>query len=369
MSYHIGILVERLNEGGAERSAGLLSKILKDLGHQMEVIVLFDDVVYPYEGNLINLGRYKAGSRSMMSKLGRYQELHRSLKQKKLDLLLDFRMKNHPLRERLLNKFCFKTKMVNMVRSFQLDWYFPQPKSLSHQLYKNYAGISAVAEEITQEIRKLYGLENVSTIYNPIDIANIQELAQDEVDVKGEFILAVGRFAEIKQFDQLIKAYQQSGLSKKGISLFLLGDGPEKEHLSQQIKILGLEEWVRLIPFQENPFSWMKKAKFLVLSSKNEGFPRVLIEALACETPVISFNCSSGPSEIIQQEKNGLLVENQNFKALTEAMNRMVSDKELYTRCKENAVKSIEDFSVENISKNWKIYIEKLMAVDQDIKA
>jgi N-acetylgalactosamine-N,N'-diacetylbacillosaminyl-diphospho-undecaprenol 4-alpha-N-acetylgalactosaminyltransferase len=79
----------------------------------------------------------------------------------------------------------------------------------------------------------------------------------------------------------------------------------------------------------------------------------VLLESLACETPIISWNYASGPSEIITHESNGLLVENQNLDKLIEAMNGFVSDNNLYLQCKENALPSVKQFSLETIGAKW----------------
>ena len=115
----------------------------------------------------------------------------------------------------------------------------------------------------------------------------------------------------------------------------------------------NLSDKVKFISKQTNPFPYVKKAMFTVLTSKFEGFPRVIIESLALGTPVVSVNCKSGPEEIITNESNGLLVENNNIRLLSEAMNRMILEDDLYSICKKNAKKSIEHLSLENISKEW----------------
>jgi N-acetylgalactosamine-N,N'-diacetylbacillosaminyl-diphospho-undecaprenol 4-alpha-N-acetylgalactosaminyltransferase len=132
-----------------------------------------------------------------------------------------------------------------------------------------------------------------------------------------------------------------------------LGDGELKEYLMATATKSGVRDLVNFIGFVDNPYKYFKNAIFLVLCSKYEGFPLTLIEALACETPVISFDCLSGPSEIVQDKENGLLVENQNFEELTNAINLLIENEGLRDRCKENSLKSVERFSIEKIGKKW----------------
>jgi N-acetylgalactosamine-N,N'-diacetylbacillosaminyl-diphospho-undecaprenol 4-alpha-N-acetylgalactosaminyltransferase len=147
-------------------------------------------------------------------------------------------------------------------------------------------------------------------------------------------------------------SYANSILHRRNIHLIILGKG-NKSSLKSIAEANGVLEYVHFLGYQNNPFKYISKAKFLVLSSKNEGFANVLLEALACETPVIAFDCPCGPSVIIKHKKNGILVENQNLQKLTEAMNLLESDESLYLHCKQNALESIKPFLLETIGQQW----------------
>ena len=360
MKLKICILIDTLNKGGAERSAGLLSKILTDLGHQVIVITLFDDIAYNYSGNLINLGKYKNGSRSGLNKIARYFRMRKEIRRNEIDLLLDYRMKNFPLRELILNSFFLSAPRVNMVRNFNLNYYFPGPKWLNIILYRNYKGINVVAKEIKEQIIEIYKFNNVTAIPNPINVDFVTELSEESITIDDQFVLAVGRLHPDKQIDKLVDAYSQSELIKNRIKLYIIGQGSMKSSIEEKIHRLKIQDEIKLLGFQKNPFKYMARAKFLILASKFEGFPRVLIESLACGTPGIAFNCSSGPNEIINNRFNGLLVENQNQQALTLAMNEFISNIELYNTCKKNSKPSIQKFSMQEIGIKWQNYLLNL---------
>lgn len=364
--HKIAILIERLNGGGAERSASHLSTIIFNLGYDVSIITLYDDIEYSFEGNLVNLGEYKKDKQSFLVKVKRYLKLREILKLNNFDLVLDFRLKDFLLREVLLNIFILKVKKVNMIRSFKINWYLPNPKFISKLLYQNYSGINTVSLKIKQQIEREYSFNNVTTIYSSIDVNNsMYNNSDDELVINHDFIVTIGRLDANKQFDKLLEAYSKSVLPENDIFLYIIGKSPEhgsfKDILLDKIYDLKLQNNVKLLPFQKNPFKYIRQSKFLVLSSLNEGLPRVLLESIACETPVVSFDCNSGPSEIIIDRKNGLLVENQNFKALTNAMNELQTNSELYNFCKENCKFTLEKFSEQTITEQWKNYIKKLI--------
>ena len=105
--------------------------------------------------------------------------------------------------------------------------------------------------------------------------------------------------------------------------------------------------------FLPNPFPYYKKAMFFVQCSKFEGFPMVMLESLACGTPVIALNCKTGPAEIIGHNSNGLLLPYNDFIALREAMNKLISEPELLAKLRENAKLSVAQYSTEAIALQW----------------
>jgi N-acetylgalactosamine-N,N'-diacetylbacillosaminyl-diphospho-undecaprenol 4-alpha-N-acetylgalactosaminyltransferase len=168
------------------------------------------------------------------------------------------------------------------------------------------------------------------------------------------YIIGIGQMeTNIKQFDKLITAYSKSILPQRNIHLVLLGEGKRKTILQKLVKESTIESKVHFLGYQNNPFKYLKKAIFFVLSSLNEGLPNVILEALACETPVVAFDCLSGPNEMIRDKENGLLVENQNIEKLTEAMNLFVEDENLYRYCKQNTLQSVDHFSISTVGKQW----------------
>ena len=192
-------------------------------------------------------------------------------------------------------------------------------------------------------------------VNNPIDISYITQKAIEKNGLDFEYIIAIGKYdyKNVKQLDKLIDSYSKSILPKEKIKLVLLGVGKNNSRLKKVAIQSRVEDEVLFLDFDENPFKYLARANFLVLSSKYEGFPMSIVECLACQTPVISFNCVSGPKEIITDKENGLLVENQNFEKLTLAMNEFVSNQMLHDHCKKNSLESVSKFSIEKIGKEW----------------
>lgn len=154
-----------------------------------------------------------------------------------------------------------------------------------------------VSRGVEQDLRMTLGESpHFSTIYNAFDQQYMQNQANEFQPNLGKYILHVGAFCHAKAHDVLLKAYAQS---TKQYPLYLLGKGELENEIKQLIQTLKLERDVHFLGFNKNPYPYIKNAQSLILSSRYEGFVRVVSEALALHTSVISTDCPSGPNEVL----------------------------------------------------------------------
>jgi glycosyltransferase involved in cell wall biosynthesis len=172
-------------------------------------------------------------------------------------------------------------------------------------------------------------------------------------DLPAPYLVAMGRLSAEKGFDLLIEAFRRVADRCPEWSLVIIGDGEQREALSAQAARHGLQEAIHLVGAKLDPFPLLRGAEFFVLSSRWEGFGNVLAEALACGLPVVSFDCLSGPSEIVHHARNGLLVPPEDTAALAEALAAMMGDRELRQRLAFHAADSVVAFDVVRIVRRW----------------
>ena len=352
--YKICMVSDQLATGGAERYAAYLSQYFEQNRIKVHHVIVVDKVDYEYSGELLNLGKLKNESNGILNRMNRFWVLRQFFKKNKFDYIIDFRVKRFQLQEIFIAKFIYKSPLIVVVQNYITDLYFPINKFLANRIYSSNSAIVSVTNSIKNKILANYVYKEISVIPNPIDFTFIETKQNEDLNIDYKYILAVGRMEDnVKQFDKLIHCYAKSILPENDIKLIILGDGKLKSDFIQLAFDLKLADKIVFKGHVKNPFPYYKNAFFMVLSSLNEGLPFVLIEALICETPVVAFDCNSGPSEIIVDQENGLLVENQNQEKLIIAMNEMVLNEKLYYHCKSNAKDSMEKFKIKNIGQQW----------------
>jgi glycosyltransferase involved in cell wall biosynthesis len=190
---------------------------------------------------------------------------------------------------------------------------------------------------ISQELKNHWvrmGLESdrIKVIYNILDdskdVEGTSSSISSIVDYSGYKIIYVGRLIECKGITFLLKSLSQLIDVKFKAKLFLVGDGDFEQEIRHCASSLNIEDCVSFLGYQSNPLAFMEKADLLVLPSKEDGFGRVLLEAMSVGTPVIGTRIG-GIQEVVQHEVNGLLVTYGDVSALKEAMKRMLEDESL----------------------------------------
>lgn len=202
---------------------------------------------------------------------------------------------------------------------------------LARVFYPRAQAVIAVSRGVADDLERLVGTgrARVVVIPNPVVTPELGALMDETPahpwagDPEVALILAAGRLSPQKDFATLIRAFallHGPGNGRGPLRLLILGEGPERPRLESLIRELGLGARVALPGFTDNPFAYMARAGLFVLSSAWEGLPGVLIQALACGTPVVSTDCPSGPREVLQDGRLGPLVPVAEPGALAAAM-------------------------------------------------
>ncbi|WP_228852270.1 glycosyltransferase [Aegicerativicinus sediminis] len=361
----ICLICMKLSGGGVPRSTATISRILENLGHEVHIVTILNGVDYNYSGKLFNLEEKREFHSALFRKVFKWRMLKKYFKKENFDLIIDNRTRIQFFKELTFQKMLFRdSKVLSVVHSGNIKNYLPVNRQYFKFLYnKNY--LLGVSQHIQNKIQELYGVKSLY-VYNAIDVQENTQLSTNHISVDFKYILFSGRIDEgVKNLHLLISSYEASVLSVNNIHLIIMGDGPDKESLIHFVRQRKLEESIHFITYDPNPFPFMKKALFTVLTSRYEGFPMILLESLSVGTPTISVDGISGPSEIIQDGFNGLLVENHNPLKLAEAFNKLVRDESLYLKCKSNAKQSVQRFDISEITKDW-AYVLKQIFNDND---
>jgi len=224
---------------------------------------------------------------------------------------------------------------------------------LRKQLYPKAAAVVAQSESVATWLTGQAHASRVEVIPNGVRDPST-EIADETRSARQ--VIAMGRLCEEKGFDLLLQAWSKCR-ARETWRLRIMGDGDLYESLEASIRTLGLSDSVSLEGKVDRPNPMLAQSQIFVMSSRTEGFPNALLEAMACGVPAISFDCPSGPANIIRHGVDGLLVENGNVDALAAALDRLIDDPTTRRQMSESAREVVERFSTQSVLARWEALI------------
>ena len=325
----LAVFIPSLEGGGAERVTVTLVNALIERGHSVDLIMPEAKGTYlkdlHSEVRVIPLGQKRV--------LFCIFSLAAYMRKTKPEVLLS--VLNHANVVALMAKKLSGIKIRilaaehnNLARAVKDDTSFATRVliALMRFIYPMADQVIACSEGVADSLTAVLGLpkDKVAVVYNPVVTDKVLQLSQETVHddfflKEGKKLVAVGRLTAQKDFATLLKAFAEVR-KVANVHLAILGEGELRTKLEDYCAELGLGGSVFMPGFVDNPYAWMSSADLFVLSSAWEGLPTVLIEAMACGVAVVSTDCPSGPSEILQGQKWGALVPVGDYKALSVAI-------------------------------------------------
>lgn len=304
-------MIVNLEKGGAQRvMLNLCHALSKD--HTIDLLTLRDsEIGYPIDGlNHIKLNGSEIKNRFIRFIFQRKQ-VKTILNKDKYDLIISFLPETNFMNTSIQT---YAKKIINVRNDPKVEY-----KGLYHLLMQYFYPKADVCVVQTQTIKEYFlpYLDKVEVIPNPVS-----RIIQYDVKRK-PIVLNVGRYVPQKNQALLIQAFSEFHKEHHNYECHIVGQGPLKQELHDLISSLGCEDCIKLIEPRDEIFKIMQEAEIFVLSSNYEGYPNVLIEAMACGCASISTDCASGaPREIIQHEVNGLIIKMYDKNDLLYALNR-----------------------------------------------
>lgn len=333
-SPHVALFVYSLDGGGAERVMANLACSFVKRGLKVDVVLIKAEGPYlaqlPPEVNVVELKALRVAAR--VPHLVRYLQRERptallsSMHYANEVALWAKRLSGVPTRVVV----CEQNNLSRYARytSRTAERWTP----LWTKLFYPWAdGIVAASQGVAKDLGQVTGLplERVRVIYNPVVTPDLAARAKEPVEhpwfAPGEMpvVLGVGRLVGQKDFPTLIRAFAQVRQVRPSRLMILGGNAGSRPVLKALVQELGLESDVAMPGFVDNPYAYMAQAAVFALSSRWEGFGNVIVEAMAVGTPVVSTDCESGPAEILDHGKYGLLVPVGDSQALAAAISTL----------------------------------------------
>jgi glycosyltransferase involved in cell wall biosynthesis len=358
-------LFAHLHKGGMQRAVSNISQALPDTIQQYVGFFGTEHPPFTYHATLHDFMLPGSLNLGFLAKLNnffqRLQKLRHYVQEQQIDVVVSFGEAAN-----LLNILsCNTAYRVLCIRSAiggygNLNFYGRLYRSLIRWLYPYADAIVAVSQELQQQISTLIRRKvSVHRIPNLYHTQHIKALSLEPLPpewshlLHARFILNVGSLNKLKGQDLLIKAYALLCNSFPDLKLLLIGRGPDKALFQADAEQSGISDRVIFIDFDSNPYRYMRAATIFVLPSLTEGFPNVLVEAMACGSPVVAYDCPTGPREILGASEYGELVELMSVEALAESLRNLLSSPDRLCFLREQSQKRAKAYDAQHVVGQW----------------
>lgn len=357
----IHFIISSIGGGGAERVMALLATNLsKRSGYEVTAITLNKGKdAYDLDNNVkrVALSQGKIPNHTIRSFISLFRFY--SNKNNRPDLIISFMTLTNLITVSIAK--LFGIKIIVQEQNNYLA-YMPGRKVLSDftkkTVYKK-ADLLTVLTSFDYDFYKKYGI-NVEVIPNPASFDPYKNTNSPRQKV----ILAVGSLDRFhhKGFDNLIPLIKPVLKSNSDWKLKIVGKGDKGlVFLSDLVKKNELEDQIVFTGFLDNVSELMQQSSIFILSSRFEGMPLVLLEAMSQGIACIAYNCKTGPSDLIEHEENGLLIEDQNKKEMSKQISRLIEDKKLRDSLGANAAKSLDRYHIDTIVNDFEKLFERIL--------
>jgi len=356
----IDFLTSGMEAGGAQRVISILADYLVEKGYSIRIITITGP------------DHYELNPKIARVRLHRHPLFHSITINGFFNLLAFYRKKSN--RPDILSSHLDLLGLVSIPNSIIYNIKVIVSEHNNHLAYNNFAQKfcwdylypKADAVTILTEFDKEHFLKknkNTIVVPNPCPFPIIENAGSKRT--KNLEIVAVGNLGRYghKGFDNLLVIAQRVFEKNPEWRLKIVGEGDAGlEFLENKATALGIRDKVIFTGYQSNVREILYNSEIFILSSRFEGLPMVLLEAMSQGVACISYDCVSGPSDIITHNHDGILVEDQNIDAMVSELNKLMSDDALRGRLANNAPQALEKFSIANVGRQWETIFQNVLA-------
>ena len=359
------LFMPSMDGGGVEKNiiivANYLSKFIKKI-----VLITFDSKFNKKFFKKIKIINYKKNNNKRHSKYFKYFAcmliLIKEITKNKHSSVFAFQANIY---SSILSKI-FNFKLIVRSNSSPSGW---TKSFLKNYIFKKFfqypVSIVVNSKKFKQQIDRKFNVKS-NLIYNPLNKSEILAKSKQSIDLKifknkkSLKLINIARFTDQKDHLTLLKAFKKVN-KKINCELLIIGYGPNEFQIKNYIKDNKLGNKIKILKYQENPFKFIKMSDVCVLTSKYEGLPNVLLESLTLKKFIISTNCPTGPSEILNNGKYGFLFEIGDYNNLANLILKYYNNKKKFKNKILSGYKSLNRYNLKNNCKKYYMEVKKVI--------